>query len=314
MTGRTSPVLAAGAVCWRMVDGKARILLVHRGDRADVSLPKGKLDPGETLPQTAKREIEEETGLSVTLGAPLGKVEYVMPGGKEKIVHYWSAEVDEHALQLAKFTPNNEIASLEWISIPKARKKLSYAHDVDIVDAFEKRLLAGQARTFALIVLRHGSAVQPGAWDGPDSTRPLLQRGSNQALGVAPAIAAFSPTKLVSSTAARCVATITPLAGFLGLAVKQTAGISQDAYESGESEVPQVVAHRLAKRRTAVLCSHGPVVPAIVDEVARMTNTPHTPELARASMLSTGEYSVLHISLKNPAAGIVAVETHGAPQ
>ena len=74
MTAATGPVLAAGAVCWRLVDGKPRILLVHRGDRADISLPKGKLDPGETLPQTAKREIQEETGLTVTLGAPLGTV------------------------------------------------------------------------------------------------------------------------------------------------------------------------------------------------------------------------------------------------
>ena len=84
------PVLAAGAVCWRLIAGTVRILVVHRGDRADVSLPKGKVDPGETLPETAVREIMEETGLGVTLGAPLGTVEYVLPGGRDKIVHYWS--------------------------------------------------------------------------------------------------------------------------------------------------------------------------------------------------------------------------------
>ncbi len=78
-----SPVLAAGAVCWRVVDGKPRILLVHRAAHADVSLPKGKLDPGETLPQTAKRELLEETGLTVALGAPLGTVEYTLPSGRE---------------------------------------------------------------------------------------------------------------------------------------------------------------------------------------------------------------------------------------
>ena len=64
----SSPVLAAGAVCWRLVGGVAKILVVHRESRADVSLPKGKVDPGELLPETAVREIAEETGLAITLG------------------------------------------------------------------------------------------------------------------------------------------------------------------------------------------------------------------------------------------------------
>ena len=80
-----SPILAAGAVCWRLVGGVAKVLVVHRDSRADVSLPKGKVDPGEMLPQTAVREIAEETGLAITLGAPLGTVEYTLPGGREKI-------------------------------------------------------------------------------------------------------------------------------------------------------------------------------------------------------------------------------------
>ena len=41
-------IVAAGAVCFRLVDGKARVLLIHREHHGDVSLPKGKVDPGET--------------------------------------------------------------------------------------------------------------------------------------------------------------------------------------------------------------------------------------------------------------------------
>jgi len=305
------PVLAAGAVCWRLVDGKARVLLVHRTQHKDVSLPKGKLDPGETLPQTAVREIREETGLGVSLGAPLGVVEYALPSGRDKVVYYWSAEVTDHALELATFVPNNEIAALEWVSLAKARKKLSYSHDIDVIDRFAERLEAGRARTFAIIALRHGKAVAPSSWDGPDSTRPLLQRGNEQALSVAPAIAAFAPHKLVSSTAARCLATIQPLSGFTGLAVSATDKISQDAFEGGTSAVTSVVEKRLAKRRTAVLCSHGPVLPEIIAEVGRLTNTPHDYALREASMLDTGSYTVLHISRDNPQGGIVAIETHG---
>jgi len=306
-----TPVLAAGAVCWRMVDGKARVLLVHRPGHTDVSLPKGKLDPGETLPQTAVREIAEETGLAVSLGAPLGTVEYTLPSGREKVVYYWSAEVSAHALEIAAFTPNSEISSVEWVSLDKARKKLSYAHDIEVIDRFATRLAEGRARTFAIIALRHGKAVAPSSWDGPDATRPLLQRGSEQALSVAPAIAAYAPVKLVSSTAVRCVSTIAPLAGFVSLPVKETAKISQDAYEDGTAAVAAVVAKRLGKRVTAVLCSHGPVLPDIIEEVARQTHSDFDDALRQSTMLATGEYTVLHVALDKVTSGLVAIETHG---
>jgi 8-oxo-dGTP diphosphatase len=296
---------------WRRVDGKLKILLVHRGDRADVSLPKGKVDPGETLPQTAVREILEETGIQIVLGAPLGTVDYVLPNGRDKVVYYWSAEVDEDAVAASTFKANSEIAALQWVSIKKARKLLSYPHDLDVLDRFEARLAAGQARTFAIIALRHGKAVPPSSWDGPDSTRPLLHRGVEQADSVAAGIAAFAPSKLISSTATRCLATIAPTSELAGIPVELTHDISQDAHEYGRAQVEKVVAKRIAKRRTAVLCSHGPVLPEIIGEVARLTGTAEQPSLRNASLLSTGEFTVLHVSLDNPLSGLVAIETHG---
>lgn len=306
----TLPVLAAGAVCWRLVGTEARILVVHRTQHKDVSLPKGKVDPGELLPQTAVREIAEETGLAITLGAPLGTVEYVMPNGRDKIVHYWAAEVDEHALQLARFIPNEEIAALEWVTLEQVRKKLTYVHDVDVIDRFEQRLKKKRARTYAIIAVRHGKAVPPGTWDGPDSSRPLMQRGVDQSAAIAPAIAAYSPEKIISSNAVRCVATIAPLAQLTQLGIKENVLISQDAYESGEADVPAVVARRLKKKVTAVLCSHGPVLPHIIEQVAEQTGTPITEELRRAASLDTGAFTVLHISRNHPERGIVAIETH----
>jgi 8-oxo-dGTP pyrophosphatase MutT (NUDIX family)/phosphohistidine phosphatase SixA len=305
------PVLAAGAICWRIVDDKVRILLVHRGDHADVSLPKGKLDPGETLPQTAVREIEEETGLAVHLGAPLGTVEYTLSGGRDKIVYYWAAEVSEHALQLARFTPNSEIASLEWTTIAKARKKLTFKHDVELVDRFVERVEAGTARTFAIIALRHGKAVDPTMWDGPDSTRPLMQRGHDQALSIAPGIAAYAPMRIISSTATRCQSTVAPLAELTGLEVRTTPDISQDAFERGKSGVPSIVAKRLKKKLTTVLCSHGPVLPEIVSEIAHLAKIPDDRTLRGAASLSTGQYTVIHVTHDAKTPRIVAVETHG---
>ena len=310
MTSAATPVLAAGAVCWRIVDGKPKVLVVYRAAHSDVSLPKGKVDPGETLPETAVREIREETGLGVVLGAPLGTVEYTLPNGREKVVYYWSAEVNDHALELAKFTPNDEIASLEWLSLGAARKKLSYSHDLDVIERFAERYKAGNARTYALIAVRHGKAVDPSLWDGPDSTRPLMHRGSDQASGIAKGIASYAPEKIISSTAVRCLNTVAPLSELTGIPVKATDAISQDAYEEGESDVPAVVAKRLKRKVSAVLCSHGPVLPRIIAEIAAETNSEADAALRRAASLSTGDFTVLHVSLKNPKSGLVAVETH----
>jgi len=307
-----APVLAAGALCWRIVDGKLRVLVIYRGDRADVSLPKGKVDPGESLPQTAVREILEETGLAITLGAPLGTVDYQLPSGRDKVVYYWAAEVSDEAIANSTFVANAEVASLAWVSPKKARASLSYAHDIDVLERFEERLANRNARTFAIISLRHGKAVPPELWDGPDATRPLMQRGQDQAASIAPGIAAYGPRKLISSTAARCLATIEPLARLLERSVTSTAAISQDAHEYGQSDVGSILLKRLASKKTAVLCSHGPVLPEIIAEVARLTGASSQPALRNAAMLSTAEYTVLHLSVENPTGGIVAIETHGA--
>lgn len=306
----STPLLAAGAVCWRVVAGEVQILLVYRAQHRDTSLPKGKVDPGETLPETAVREIAEETGLVVGLGTPLGVVKYRLPNGRDKVVYYWAAEVDALAIANSTFAANDEIESLQWMSLAEAREQLSYPHDIDIVERFAALHERGRARTFAIIALRHGKAVPPQSWDGPDSTRPLLQRGVDQALSVAPGIAAYRPSKLISSTAERCLRTIGPTARVTGLEVREKPQISQDGYQLGGEAVTKIVAKRLRKATTTVLCSHGPVLPQIIDAVARATGTPDSKQLQRAASLGTGEYAVLHIPIDHPESGVVAVEVH----
>ena len=306
----STPVLAAGAVCWRVVDGAVQILLVYRTQHRDTSLPKGKVDPGETLPETAVREIAEETGLIVALGVPLGVVEYSLPNGRDKVVYYWAAEVSALAIANSTFSSNDEIESLHWVSLADARVALSYPHDVDVVERFATLHELGRARTFAIIALRHGKAVPPPSWDGPDSTRPLLQHGVDQALSVAPGIAAYRPGKLISSTAERCLRTLAPTARVTGLDVREKAQISQDAYESGGAAVTKIVIRRLRKSVTTVLCSHGPVLPQIIAAVARATGSPDSGQLQRAASLGTGEYAVLHVPVDHPENGVVAVAVH----
>ncbi|MBX3195452.1 MAG: NUDIX hydrolase [Microbacteriaceae bacterium] len=307
----SSAVLAAGALCWRVTaKGRLKVLLVFRTQHRDVSLPKGKVDKGETLPETAVREIAEETGLVVRLGPPLGVIEYTLSDGRDKQVYYWSAEVSPEARANSTFVSNDEIESLHWVTVRKARKRMSYRHDRDLLDRFVELHEQGRARTFALVALRHGKAVAPQDWDGPDATRPLLARGEKQAISVAPGVAAFGPARLLSSTAARCLATIAPTARLTGLDVTESPEISQDAYTGRGDSVARVVGEVLDAGASTVLCSHGPVLPQILRSAADATGGAGAAGLSRAAALSTGEFAVLHIPAERPETGIVAVEVH----
>jgi 8-oxo-dGTP diphosphatase len=303
-------IYAAGAVCWRVIDGKIVVLVIHRTRYGDVTLPKGKVDPGETLPQTAVREIEEETGLKVALGVPLGVSDYPLSSGRNKIVHYWAAEVTDEAIAKSTFLPNGEVAALEWVTMKKARSYLTYERDVEILDTFAKLADEGVTSTFAIIAFRHGKAVSPASWSGTDATRPLSKRGVQQAATNVATLEAWRPRKIITSPAVRCVATVAPLAAATGIVPRQEPNLSQDAYEDGSANVREVVGKRVRARKTAVLCSHGPVLPEILREVALATATVPGSYLGSASDLPTGGFSVIHLSATNPSSGIIAIETH----
>jgi 8-oxo-dGTP diphosphatase len=303
-------VFAAGAVCWRVVDGRVKVLVIHRTAHRDVSLPKGKVDPGESLPQTAVREVAEETGLAVTLGVPLGMTNYTMPNGREKVVHYWAAEITDEAVLASSFLPNAEVQALEWLSIRKAQAALTYERDAEIVERFRMLVDEGVRSTFAVIALRHGKAVQPYQFPGPDAARTLTERGRGEAKSIVPSLASFGPARIISSTAKRCRQTVEPLSKALKLDVKTTDAISQDAFESGDDGIREVVGKRIRKRVTTVLCSHGPVLPEIVREVALATGTASRVSVSRAGDLPVAGFSVLHLSVDRPGSGIIAIETH----
>jgi len=311
---KEKPVVAGGAVCWKRVDGDIKVLLVHRTQHKDVSIPKGKRDPGESIPECAKREILEETGLHVTLGAYLGRVDYTIPSGRDKEVFYWAAEVDPGEAERAPFESNNEIFALEWVSLAKASKKLSYPHDADILENFQHLVDSGLERTFPLILLRHGKAMPRENWDGPDHTRPLLQRGLNQAKYQAGGIAAFSPERLVSSPATRCLATIEPVARKTGLDVVTRKRISQDAWEPSAEGPISIVTKTVSKKRPTVLCSHGPVLPQILKAASDISAQGSARLVEQHLGMSTGEFVVLHFSLETDVPRIVAVEAHRAPE
>lgn len=301
-------------MCWKRVDGDVKVLLVHRTQHKDISIPKGKRDPGESIPECAKREIQEETGLHVTLGAYLGRVDYQLPGGRDKQVFYWAAEVDPGEAERAPFESNNEIFALEWVSLSQAAEKLTYPHDADILENFAHLVEAGVERTFPIIVLRHGKAMPRENWDGPDHTRPLLQRGLNQAAEQASGIAAFGPQRLISSPATRCLATIEPVSTKTGLDVVSRKRISQDAWEPEGDGPTSIITKAVSKRRATVLCSHGPVIPQLLNAASQVGGPGSDRLVSQHFGMSTGQFVVIHFSAETPSPRIVAVESHQAPE
>ncbi|MDJ1114960.1 NUDIX hydrolase [Microbacterium dauci] len=303
-------VYAAGGVVWRLVDGKLHVLVIHRTAYADVTLPKGKVEPGESLAETAAREIFEETGIRVALGVPIGVSRYRLPSKRQKIVHYWSAEARDEAIRASAFVPNKEIAAVEWLTPRKALARLSYPVDIEILENFLRFVDDGVLATFPIAVLRHGKALAREDWTGADAARPLTDRGSKQAKALVGPLQAFGVRKVVSSDAKRCVDTVAPIAKALHKDIRTSPLISQDAWEAGTADIRSVVGKRVRARKPVVLCSHGPVLPDIMRELALATGTLAGSYLGTSAALDTGAFSVVHLSATNPGSGIVAIETH----
>jgi 8-oxo-dGTP pyrophosphatase MutT (NUDIX family) len=113
-------VQAAGGVVLR--DG--RVAVVHRPKYDDWSLPKGKLDRGESFEDAALREVEEETGLRCRLVRELPAVEYEVRG-RPKLVRYWAMEIEDET----PFVPGDEVDEVRWLEPAEALALLSYDRD-----------------------------------------------------------------------------------------------------------------------------------------------------------------------------------------
>lgn len=128
---------AGGVVTRRAADGTLQVLVVHRPRYDDWSLPKGKLEPGETHQAAACREVVEETGVVCELGEELPTSEYFDRKGRPKVVRYWRMT----ATGTQPWHANQEIDKRVWIAAAEAATLLSYEGDRRLVEA-----VAGEPR------------------------------------------------------------------------------------------------------------------------------------------------------------------------
>ena len=115
----------------------------------------------------------------------------------------------------------------------------------------------------SLFLVRHAKAGKRSQWDDDDSLRPLVAEGVRQSEVIAEAIAPLHPTALFSSPFLRCVQTLEPLGKAVGLPV-----VAHELLAEGVDFIGTVDwMHTLADG--AVMCSHGDVIPEVIDALER---------------------------------------------
>jgi 8-oxo-dGTP diphosphatase len=260
----TQEVRAAGAALWRRAGKAVEVALVHRPRYDDWSLPKGKLDPDETLAAAAVREVREETGYDAVLGRYLAKTAYPVAsrnrsGTVPKTVDYFGAEAVS-----GEFEVNDEVDDLRWLKPTDAEKLLTRHEDVRVLRAFCEL----PPDLTKLLLVRHAKAGKRNEWNGDDDLRPLSEVGRRQADALRAKLRLFGPDRVLSAPRLRCVQTVRGVAEDLGAEVRQEPLLSEDGYWPD----PVLGLARLlaiaGDGGTPVVCSQGGVIPDLVSTLA----------------------------------------------
>lgn len=127
---------SAGGVAFRRIEGRTEVALISVGSTRRWQLPKGMVDPGEQLEQTALREVHEEAGIETQLLAPIETIDYWYTSAKgekrtsrHKFVHYYllrylSGDPHDH---------DDEVNEACWVEIGQAYKQLTFDNEKNVV-------------------------------------------------------------------------------------------------------------------------------------------------------------------------------------
>ncbi|MFB0834080.1 NUDIX hydrolase [Arthrobacter halodurans] len=252
-------VVAAGALPWRVNGGGLQLLLIHRERYDDWSWPKGKIDPGETLPECAVREVREEVGLEASLGLPLPAIRYPVTSGA-KVVYYWAA----HVGGIKAVPDGKEVDAVRWVTPEQARRTLTNPSDTVPLEALVAAYEADRLETLPFIVVRHAKAKPRSSWTKEEGKRPLAATGKRQAQSVSNLLDSWRPSKVATSPWTRCVQTVTPYLQRSGAAVKFVGAITEDEHHRRPGKARRTIEKLLDKQVALAVCTHRPVLPSVL--------------------------------------------------
>lgn len=291
-------VRAAGAVLWRRAGDGFEVALVHRPRYDDWSLPKGKVDSGETLAATAVREVWEETGYRVVLGRHVAQSAYDVParsggGVLKKTVDYFSGEAVS-----GTFLANAEVDELRWLDPVDAERLLTRDTDVRVLREF----CALPVSLITVLLVRHAKAGKRDDWTGDDDLRPLSDAGQRQAEALRALLPCFGPDRVFSAPRLRCVQTVRGVAEDLGVDVRHENLLSEEGYWP---DPVLGIARLLAIAGgggTPLIASQGGVIPDLISALADRDGT----ELAaaRGGVVPSKKGSLWVLSFLPPAGDV----------
>ena len=252
----TRLIRAAGGVVYRKTPkGKIRVLVVHRQQYDDWTLPKGKADDGESPEETAVREVLEETGKRCRIVAPLGATRYRVQGGVKE-VHWFAMKPLPDS---PGFTKNAEVDRITWLSRRKVLELLTYEQDRELIEGTDLKKLA---QTGTLYLFRHTTAGDRSRWIGRDEDRSLTKKGWREADAVASSLADAGIERIVSSPYERCVQSVKPLSKLIKAPIETSTLLGEEP----DIDAAYALVDSLVGTDT-MISSHGDVIPALINRM-----------------------------------------------